>query len=203
MASDGSVTHWISLLKAGEHAAAQPLWEAYCRRLAGLARRKLRAAPRRAADEEDVALSAFVSLCRGAEQGRFPLLRDRDDLWHLLVVLTARKALQLLRHECREKRGGGKVLGEADLEAADDAGEGALAWVLGPEPTPEFAAQVAEEFERLLSRLGDPDLRAIALWKMEGDTNEDIAAKLGCVPRTVERRLRVIRSLWGQEERHE
>jgi DNA-directed RNA polymerase specialized sigma24 family protein len=199
MASDGSVTHWISLLKAGEHAAAQPLWEAYCRRLAGLARSKLRTAPRRAADEEDVALSAFDSFCRGAEQGRFPLLRDRNDLWHLLVVLTGRKALQLLRHECREKRGGGKVLPEADLETADDPGEGALARVLGPEPTPEFAAQVAEELERLLGRLGDPALRSIALWKMEGYTHDEIAAKLGCVARTVERRLRVIRVLWGQE----
>jgi DNA-directed RNA polymerase specialized sigma24 family protein len=199
MASDGSVTHWIRLLKAGEHAAAQPLWEAYCRRLAGLARQKLGAAPRRAADEEDVALSAFDSFCRGAERGRFPQLRDRDDLWHLLVVLTARKALQFLRSECREKRGGGKVLTEADLEAADDSGDGALARVLGQEPTPEFAAQVAEEYQRLLDLLGDDELRAIALWKMEGETNEDIAAKLGCVPRTVERRLRVIRSLWGPE----
>jgi DNA-directed RNA polymerase specialized sigma24 family protein len=196
---DGSVTHWISLLKAGEHAAAQPLWEAYCRRLAGLARRKLGTAPRRAADEEDVALSAFDSFCRGAEQGRFPQLHDRDDLWHLLVVLTARKALQLRRHECREKRGGGKILTEGDLETADDSGEGALARVLGQEPTPEFAAQVAEEYQRLLDLLGDDELRAIALWKMEGETNEDIAAKLGCVPRTVERRLRVIRSLWDQE----
>jgi DNA-directed RNA polymerase specialized sigma24 family protein len=199
MASDGSVTHWISLLKAGEHAAAQPLWEAYCRRLAGLARQKLGAAPRRAADEEDVALSAFDSFCRGAERGRFPQLRDRDDLWHLLVVLTARKALQFLRHECREKRGGGKILSEADLDAADGSGEGALARVLGQEPTPEFAAQVAEEYQRLLDLLGDDELRAIALWKMEGETNDDIAAKLGCVPRTVERRLRVIRSLWDQE----
>ena len=46
---------------------------------------------RRAADEEDVALSAFDSFCRGAEQGRFPQLDGRDDLWHLLVVITVRK----------------------------------------------------------------------------------------------------------------
>ena len=67
-----SVTQWIDRLKAGDPDAAQELWERYFRRLVGLARKKLRAAPRRAADEEDVALSAFDSFCRGAEQGRFP-----------------------------------------------------------------------------------------------------------------------------------
>src|SRR3954469_7065224 len=111
MSSQGSVTHWISLLKAGEHAAVQPLWERYFPRLVALARARLRGAPRRVADEEDVALSAFDSFCRHAEQGRFPQLLDRDDLWQVLVMLAARKAVELIRHECRLKRGGGEVQG--------------------------------------------------------------------------------------------
>src|SRR5262249_44003183 len=78
----------------------------YFRRLVGLARKKLRAAPRRAADEEDVALSAFDSFCRGAEQDRFPQLHDRLDLWQLLVLLTARKAVDLAQPERRQNRGG-------------------------------------------------------------------------------------------------
>ena len=188
-ASSGSVTLWISQLRAGDQAAAQPLWERYFRRLVGLARQRLRGAPRRAADEEDAALSAFDSVCRGLERQRFPQLMDRDDLWRLLVVLTARKALALVRHETRQKRGGGKV----------QAGAGALAQVLGPEPSPAFAAQVAEECGRLLDSLGETELRSIALWKMEGYTTEEIAAMLGCAPRTVERKLRVIRGLWNQE----
>jgi DNA-directed RNA polymerase specialized sigma24 family protein len=146
-----------------------------------------------------VALSAFDSFCRGAEHGRFPQLADRHDLWPLLVVLTARKANRLVRHERRQKRGGGKVHDEAILDT-DTAAEGpALAQLIGREPTPEFAAQVAEEFQRLLDRLGDEELRTIALWKLEGYTNEEIAAKLGCVARTVERKLRVIRGLLDQE----
>ena len=181
MASDGSVTHWISLLKAGEHAAAQPLWEAYCRRLAGLARHKLRAAPRRAADEEDVALSAFVSFCRGAEQGRFPRLDDRDDLWQLLVLLTARKAYRLLQHERRLKRGGGAVRHASALAEEEGAG---LAEVVGREPTPAFAAEVAEQCRRLLDGLGNAELRAVALAKLEGYSNAEIAARQGVVQRT-------------------
>jgi DNA-directed RNA polymerase specialized sigma24 family protein len=201
MTSDGSVTHWLHLLKAGDQAAAQPLWEGYFGRLVALARRRLLGTSRRAADEEDVALSAFDSFCRGVEQGRFPRLDDRGDLWQILVMLTVRKALQLARRECREKRGGGKVLNEADLADVDRSGEAAgLAGVLGSEPSPEFAAQVAEECRRLLDALPDAGLRSIAVWKMEGHTTEEIAARLGCVPRTVERRLRLIRDIWSREE---
>jgi DNA-directed RNA polymerase specialized sigma24 family protein len=201
MSSPGSISYWIGHLKAGDHAAAQALWERYFGRLMALARGRLRAAPRRAADEEDVALSAFDSFARAAAHGRFPQLLDRDDLWQLLVVITARKASTLANYERRQKRGGGRVYSEAvlagDGSAEDDAG---LAPVASGEPSPEFAAQVAEECQRLLGRLDDPDLRAVALWKMEGYTNEEIAAKLGCVVRTVERRLRVIRSLWDEED---
>src|SRR4051794_14027889 len=124
MSSEGSVTHWIARLKAGDHAAAQPLWEGYCRRLAALARARLRAAPRRAADEEDVALSAFDSFCRRAERGQFPRLADRDDLWQLLVVITERKAIDLMRREGRQSRGQGKVLSFS--ESAGGGGGGGV-----------------------------------------------------------------------------
>jgi hypothetical protein len=158
MSAGGSITRWLGLFRAGDRAAAQPLWEAYCGRLAALARRTLQDAPRQAADEEDAALSAFDSFCRRAERGQFPQLRDRNDLWQVLVMLTARKAGQLARNSCREKRGGGKILLETDLAAADGSGEDGLAQVVGREPTPDFAAQVAEELHRLLDRLDDPGL---------------------------------------------
>jgi DNA-directed RNA polymerase specialized sigma24 family protein len=187
MTPDGSVSHWLELLQAGHQEAAQPLWERYFQRLVGLARARIQGAAGRAADEEDVALSAFDSFCRGAEQGRFPRLQDRDDLWRLLVTLTARKASHLVRDERRQKRGGGAA-------AADPA---ALERVLGREPDPAFAAQVAEECGRLLGLLDGPgELRQVALWKMEGLAAPEIAQRLGCAPRTVERKLRLIRSLW-------
>src|SRR5689334_463529 len=115
MSSADSVTHWLTLLKAGDRDAASPLWERYFRRMVGLARVKLRALPRGSADEEDVALSAFDSFCRGAEHGRFPRLGSRDDLWRLLLVITARKAYHLIRDETTGKAGGGRVVSETDL----------------------------------------------------------------------------------------
>ena len=106
MSSGGSVTRWLGQLQEGDSAAARQLWERYFRRLVGLARKRLRGAPRRAADEEDVALSAFDSFCRAAAQRRFPRLDDRHDLWQLLVVITDRKAGALARATRRQKRGG-------------------------------------------------------------------------------------------------
>jgi DNA-directed RNA polymerase specialized sigma24 family protein len=189
------VTVWLGKLKAGDPGAADKLWEGYYRRLVGLARQRLRGLPRAAADEEDVALSAFDSFFRGAEEGRFPRLADRHDLWQLLVLITARKACRLIRHERRQKRGGGAVRQLSAL--ADDE---AIAEVIGREPTAEFALQVAEECRVRLDALSDPDLRTVALLKMEGRTNAEIAAGMGVVERTVERRLALLRKLWNDEE---
>ena len=195
MASEGSVTRWIDQLKAGDPLAAQKLWERYYRRLVGLARKQLRGLRPRGADEEDIALSAFDSFCRGAEAGRFPRLDDRDNLWHLLVILTARKAWHLARDEARQKRSG---KGAADTPPSP-ADESQLDQILSREPTPEFAAQVAEEYQLLLGHLPDRELHTVAVWKMEGYTNEEIAARLDCTVRTVERKLRIIRGLWEKE----
>jgi DNA-directed RNA polymerase specialized sigma24 family protein len=201
MASSGSVTEWIQQLKAGDYAAAQPLWEAYVERLVHLARKKLQGLPRRAADEHDVVQDAFKSFFGNIARGRFPQLADRHDLWPLLAVITTRKALDLIHHEQRRKRGSGGVRGESawlNPSAASDADAG-IAQVPGLEPTPEFAALMDEECRRLLDRLGQPELRSVALWKMEGHSNDEIAAKLGRSRGTVERKLKLIRQLWEEE----
>ena len=161
----GSVSRWIGDLKAGDGAAAQPLWERYFARLVRLARAKLRMARRGAAeDEEDAALSAFNSFCAGAAQGGFPSLptaTTSGGCWS--SSRPARPAPRCMR-QARQKRGGGRVLGEADFpgEAADGPLCRRPRAVIGAEPTPEFAAMVAEEYRRLLDGLGDDDLRQVA-----------------------------------------
>jgi RNA polymerase sigma factor (sigma-70 family) len=197
MSSDGSVTRWVAALRAGDPAAAQPLWERYYRRLISLARQKLRSARRRAADEEDVVQGAFHSFFRGLAQGRFPQLNDRDDLWRLLVVITARKALDQLAHEHAKRRGGGTLQGESRISPGTNFDGAAIEQVVGDEPTPEFAAQVAEEYQRLLDLLGDETLKRVAIWKMEGLTKDEIAERLNCSRRTVARKLETIRIIWS------
>ena len=192
----GSVTALLERIRGGDHAAVEVLWQRYYPRLVGLARKKLRGSPRIAADEEDAALNAFDSFCRRAEQGHFPDIKDRDGLWALLVVLTARKVADLLKHDGRAKRGGGQVRGDSAIAPGpEDSHPVGFDGLHGDDPTPEEAALLAEEVESLLARLPDTGFRQVAVWKLEGFTNGEIAERLGCSVPTVERRLAVIRRL--------
>ena len=190
MTADDPVTVWLGRLQAGDPAAARPLFDRYFHRLVGLARTRLRHAPRRAADEEDVALSAFDSFCRNAEHGRFPDLADRDSLWRLLASFTLRKAAHLVRDAGRLKRAGG---------TGPDHRSGVPAEALGREPDPGLAAELAEECDRLLAALADPELERVALLRMDGHSVEEVAGQLGCAPRSVKRKLQLIRQIWKGE----
>jgi DNA-directed RNA polymerase specialized sigma24 family protein len=190
LSGDHSVTTWIGLLREGQSDAAQPLWERYFARLVAFARGKLQGTSRRAADEEDVALSAFHSFCAAA--GRFPQLNNRHDLWQVLVMLTARKAFQERRKQQTQKRGG--------LPGASAAAETAVGLdeIVGLEPSPEFAVLIAEQFDTLLQTLPDDDLRLVARLRLEEHANAEIADRLQCSERTVERKLALIRGFWEE-----
>ena len=204
MTAGESVTCWIDRLKGGDREAAQRLWERYFGRLVLETRRWLRHTPRQAADEEDVALSAFDSVCRRAAQGRFPRLLDRDDLWQLLVVIAFRKTCNQIKHEARRRPPGRRVVHASALAAGPGGDEGALfADLIGRGPSPALAAQTAEECRRLLAGLGDEELRRVALWKLEGYTTEEIAPRMddgkGRSEATVRRKLDLIRRRWEEE----
>jgi RNA polymerase sigma factor (sigma-70 family) len=192
MSPDEDVTVWLNQLKGGNRSAAEELWRIYYQSLVDRARQHLRADVRRGADEEDVALSAFDSFFRAVECGRFPRLDDRHDLWRVLVLITVRKAADLAKRETCRKRGEGRVALASEL--AEDAGA-AFADLISREPDPALAAQVAENCQRLLAALTDPRLRAVAVLKMEGETNEAIAARLGISLSNVEFKLRGIREI--------
>ncbi|HEY1187477.1 MAG TPA: ECF-type sigma factor [Gemmata sp.] len=177
--TEGSVTTWMNRLAAGDGEAAGPLWDRYFRRMVSLAAGRL---PGRKADAEDVALSAFFQFCRAAADQRFARLASRDDLWHLLVVLTARKAVDWRKHQSAQKRG-------APTAALPDEVE-------SPAADPALVAVVGDEIRSLFDKLDSDDLRDIARLKLDGHTNDEIAARLGCTVRTVCRRLALIRDIW-------
>ena len=198
MPSDESVTEWIAALQVREDSAAQHLYQRYMERLVSLARDKLRGAARRVADEEDVALVAFNSFFLGVREGRFPQLNDRDDLWQILVMLAERKAIDQVRRQTSKKRApeaGESALGFRDADGSSLVGVEAA---MGRDPSPDFAAEVAEEISRRMAQLDKEELKKIALWKLEGRSNSEIAQLLGCVTRTVERRLELIRNIWRE-----
>jgi DNA-directed RNA polymerase specialized sigma24 family protein len=197
--AEGSVTGWLGDLKAGDTDAAQRLWERYFGSLVRLAHARLRTASRAAEDEEDAALSAFDSFCAAAADGRFSKLDDRDDLWRILVTLTNRKALNQVERHQAQKRGSGRVVDAAALGGSDDR-RGFLDGLEGSEPSPEFALMVADEFRQRLDALRDDSLRQIALMRMEGYTNDQIAERLDCGLRSITRKLELIRRCWLGED---
>ena len=197
---EDSVSFWIAHLKNGNAEAAQKLWDAYFHRLTGLARTRIGSQYRRVTDEEDVALSVFDSLCRGATRGIYPKLTDRDNLWTLLVVMTSRKVCDYVTAERAKKRGGGQVRAESDLKNRSEQEAAALDLIMSREPSPEMAASFAEECERFLNLL-ETDLRPLAIGKLEGFSNEELATQLNCGLRTIERRLNLIRKIWHESEK--
>jgi RNA polymerase sigma factor (sigma-70 family) len=202
VSSTGSVTRLIRRVKEGDRTAAQELLARYFRRLLGLARAKLRGKRLHGADEEDVVQSALVGFFLGAEKGQYTQLQDRDDLWHLLVTITVRKAQKFVKEQQRQKRCPGKEEhgtpspGSGDTVSKDQA----LEQFADPHASPDIEVLANETIERLLERLGNSRLRTIAVWRWEGYTVEEIATMLGCSPRTVLRKLRLIRTIWDEEE---
>jgi RNA polymerase sigma factor (sigma-70 family) len=179
---------------AAREDAARGVWERYARALLKLARQQLDRRILHRADEEDVVQSMYASFCRRHERGDFDL-SGRDDLWKLLVTITIRKARNTARHHRREARDYRREDAPAGGGSAPDA------WLYeqldASDPTPADAAALSEGLERRLCALDDPVLRWIALRKLEGYTNKEIARELdNCTERTIERKLERIRARW-------
>jgi RNA polymerase sigma factor (sigma-70 family) len=203
MSSSGSVTKLIGRVKEGDEAAAQELQARYSPRVLGLARARLQGKYLRIADEDDVAQSVFAGFFQGAERGQYNQLHDRDDLWHLLFKITIRKAQKLVKEQERQKRCPGKGRQEPSSpgSASGPWSDPAVDQIADPNPPPDLEVLANETIERLLNCLdGKSQLRSIAIWKWENYSNEEIATMLGCSSRTILRKLRLIRTIWVEEE---
>jgi len=196
--ADESVTDWINSLRARDDNAAELLYQRYVERLKALVRGKLEAASRRTSDEEDIAILALCSVFQGIREGRFQQLNDRDDLWQILLMLVDRRVIDQRRRASRQKRARGRELGESAFGHFGKSGSqfGGIEQVLDREPTPAFAAELLEEFNRRVAQLNDRSLQEIAIKKLEGYTNAEIAQQQGRTERTIERKLKLIRSIW-------
>ena len=193
------VTVWLRRLEAGDAQAAQPLYQHFCVRLQELARRRIPAKVRSVYDHDDASASAFHSLFLGIREQRYQL-RDRTDIWRLLLTIAERKIAHRIRDELRDKRDMRRVVQESVFlrlpkEQGGDVPAG-MDSLTGREPTPEFAAEVSDTCDALLAALPDDKSRQIALLKLERHTSDEVAAKLGCSRRTVQRKLLVIRRTW-------
>ncbi len=200
----GTVTRVLNDLQNGQSSddAVEFLWQRYFEQIVQLVRSRLRRTQAGLLnDEEDVALSALDSFVNGAKNNRFPSLRDRNDLWRILVTIAVRKVADEIQRGGRKKRGGDQiVLDEAALEGDAEKALRGLATCVGPELDPAVAAELAETCVVRLQSLSDPMYRRVAIYKAEGWTHNEIAVDLGRSVRTVERIVQLIRVAWEWNE---
>ncbi len=195
MSKSTNVSHWIDLVKHGDSTAANRIWQHYFERLVRSVRHRLYGQNRAVSDEEDIVLSVFDSFYSAVEKGRFPDLSDRDDLWRLLLRMSARKVVDKRRHDQRQRRGGG-----VNLHSFDHTTDGEnVIEAIGNEPTPEMVLMMQESVEQFFSHLGVGQLRDLAGAKLEGYSNAELARRFDCSERTIERRLHLIREKCQQE----
>ncbi|TWU66888.1 ECF-type sigma factor [Crateriforma conspicua] len=191
------ITAIIRSVEDGDPDAAAELWSHCFPRLLNYCRGRLPEHMRRVLDEEDVALSAFKSFCLGAAGGAFGDIKGRDELWKLLFCIAGRKAQGYIRHQNRQKRGGGKVAGESIFKSDDDSSVSpGIEQVADQTPCHVSKAHFVSDCETLFDMLDDQKLQMVAILRIEGYSVDEIAARMECSRRSVERRLNLIRRIW-------
>lgn len=190
---NGSVTGWLRQVKGGDDDAAGRLWDRYFQRIVGIARRRLTGigAP---FDEEDVALSSFDRVIRAIRSDRLDDPADRFEFWGLLRLNAERRLSDRLKMEGAGKRGGGRS--PSDERPRHFRSDVALDQLAAQMADPQVELAMSETCRNLLDSLQDDELQQVAIWKLEGLTNDEIANSLGYSRRTVQRMVRNIRELW-------
>ncbi len=198
-----SVSEWIQGAKRGDGRAAQQIWDRYISDLIRVANKRLGNTNKRVADEEDVVAQAFQNFFSRLESGGFSRLDDRDDLWQVLCMLTERRAIDQMRRLNRPSDHAASVGQSAVVPSGSESANLGLDFFEGPGPSAEWVTITLEEFRKRLELLDDERLVQIALAKMSGETNSEIAKRLDIGLRSVERKLALIRKIWSCDSTHE
>lgn len=189
----GSVSGWIAKMRQGDSAAIGHLVARYFQKIAQFAEGKLRRGIRVTDDGEDIAISVLHTITRNSAKGRFPDLQDRDDLWFLMIVIAQHAVIDKKRTELRRERQAAPVHTMTDLLELYNVD---LEDFLGNDNSASKLLEIIDCWDELLKKLPDDRNREVAKLKMQGYSNREIADILGMVPRTVDRKIRLIAQRW-------
>lgn len=178
-------------------------WKRYRARLLGFIRKTLGVGKSRFYDEDDLVQITFENFFNGIVDGRIDDWGRRDP-WPLLAVIARRKMVDCFHYEHRRKRGNGRVQNESSLPRTNgSAAERPLSQLVVDPATPMADVIWEERYGRLLDKLNDASLRRVAVLKVDGYKNEEIAELMNCSRATVCRRLSTIRNLWRDDFKDE
>jgi DNA-directed RNA polymerase specialized sigma24 family protein len=194
----GSVSGWITLLRHGNPEAARLLVKRYFKSLCRVAERKLRERSIFDRGGDDLANEVMTSLFENAREGDYPNLHDRYDLWLLLIVITHERVIDQVLNGPNPQSLGATCTTMTDLfEQYNTSLE--KYFVVEPE---ERITDIHDCWQSLLATIPDENSRRIAQMKLEGFSHREIARQLNLVPRTVDRKARMIAERWNDYLRH-
>lgn len=202
----GSVTLLIHRAKAGDHSAADDLLSICIPRLIEIARKFQIAQHSTAKGGSDFAMLASAKFWQGLVEGRLQTLSSRENLWPLLLRMTMQEAKNHARSELTQKRGAGnQVLASeippSSLGSARPTKNARVHEVRREQQLDDIQSpsnETVQELERVsavaefLEALPF-DLREVAVLRLLGYRNSEIAACRNCAERSVERKLKLIR----------
>ncbi len=176
--------NWFQALRHGDERATFEFWDHYYPRLTRVARAMMKTLPRTAYDEEDAAIGTFSIVCEKLREGRYPNLVDHAGVWRLMKKVLHHRVRQRAQYELARKR-------KLPVWHPSRVEESSVA--------DHYRGEECVEYGDLLTRLNDPHLERLVMWKLEGYTNHEIAGKLNRTRRTVQRSLETVRERWLQE----
>ena len=199
----GSVTKAIQTLHSHSlsneaclsNEAAQLLWERYFQKLCGFVEGHIYARNRRKMSSDEIACDAFMALLDGVLKGRFEKVRNRDELWQMLTLIASRRTINAQVKVDRPKHGSGKVFGES---AFGSSGLNNLVDFVQRDLGPQDAVMLQDLSQRLLDCLPNEQARRVALLRLAGYSNAEIAKEIERTERTVESKLSMIREVWSK-----
>jgi RNA polymerase sigma-70 factor (ECF subfamily) len=181
----------VARWRDGDQGAAKELFDRYADRLMALARRRIGARLASRVDPEDVVQSVFRTVFGRLKQGQFRI-EDQDDLCKLLVRVTVHKTLRQVEFHTAAKRN--PKLEEPQGELSQER----VMELLDSDPSPDHVVAFVDQLEHFLNQLS-PQERQVVELRLQGHSNEEVAAKLGVIDRRVRRIVERVRGLAGQE----
>ena len=173
--------------REGDETAARKIYQLYEERLVRLADRRIGRRLRPHVQPESIMLLVLESALGGIAKGKYNVDLS-GSLWNLLEKITDNKIRKKWTHFTAKKR---DIRREVRPEDDDEKGVPEPAPC---DPSPEEAVILADQLEKIRSRLKPSDFEILEL-QLQGYSHPQIAKQLGCARQTVRYKAKRIEQL--------
>lgn len=185
MASDNDEMD-LQMLVAGEHQCSTEVVARYSDRLLRLASSRMPDRMQARVDPADVVQSAFRSFFAKHERDGFRF-NDVEDVWRLLAAITFHKVQHAIRFHSRKVRDVRRdVIGHEQIQATESES-----------PTASSLSIMEDTLRAIMRELPSTHQQVLRL-RLEGYSIDEIANQLGVSTRTVNRGLKLARTVAGR-----